>query len=62
MVKRYTITWRGERGAYFVSEPNWDGGEVVMASDYDALEAHLNERSAQLIEALRAQSDTEARL
>jgi hypothetical protein len=38
-VKRIKITWRD--GAYYVSEPAWDGGEVVPASDYDALAAQM---------------------
>jgi hypothetical protein len=41
MVKRIKVTWDGQRGAYFVSESCWDGGAVVMASDYDAAIAVL---------------------
>jgi hypothetical protein len=36
---RIKITWRD--GAYYVSEPAWDGGEVVPASDHDALAAQM---------------------
>lgn len=42
MIKRIDVHWDGERGAYFVSEPSWDGGTVVMASDYEALRFELS--------------------
>ena len=40
-VKRITLTWRN--GRYFVSEPNIDTCEIVLASDYTALEKVLRE-------------------
>jgi hypothetical protein len=36
---RFSIIWRGERGEYCVSLRNYDGGDVVNAEAYDALEA-----------------------
>jgi hypothetical protein len=35
MTTRIYVRWVGSEGRYKVSEPSWDGGEVVMASDYD---------------------------
>lgn len=40
-MKRIRITWRD--GAYYVSEPEWSGGDVVMASDHAAAVRELCE-------------------
>lgn len=40
-MKKIKVTWRD--GAYYVSEPCWDGGEVYMASDVDAQRDELLE-------------------
>jgi hypothetical protein len=43
--RRFTIRWvrpsNGGVGEYKVSIPNYDGGEVVEAEDYDRLETQL---------------------
>lgn len=41
MVKSFTISWDKYARAYKVSVPNYEGGEVVKADDYAALEARL---------------------
>jgi len=49
--ERIQVTWRD--GAYYVNKPSWDGGEVVMASDYDNVRSELLEAAKavyQLIE------------
>jgi hypothetical protein len=38
---RFSITWR--EGAYYVSVPEYDGGEVVTADEYDRLRAALEQ-------------------
>jgi hypothetical protein len=43
------ITWRGERGDYGVSIPEWEGGEVVRLQDYAALVAE-NRRLREALE------------
>jgi len=50
-MKTINITYRN--GAYYVSEPNWDGGEVVMASELD----RLRTSNAQLLAACKALVD-----
>jgi hypothetical protein len=34
---RFRISWSGTNYGYVVSVPNFEGGEVVMASEYDRL-------------------------
>lgn len=46
------ITWSGERGAYTVDRPNWDGGLVYEESTVAALRA----RHAELVAIARALS------
>jgi hypothetical protein len=41
--KRFNITWRENSASYGVSIPNFDGGEVVLASEYDKVAAALRE-------------------
>lgn len=48
-VKSFRVTWYSVFAAYKVSIPNWEGGEVVHRSDYDAL---LSQRGS-LVEALK---------
>lgn len=48
-LKRFTIRWDSPRAQYLVSEPCYDGGEVVNAEAYDA----LAKENAQLRKALR---------
>lgn len=44
---RITINYRGQYG-YGVSIPDWYGGEVVLASDYDKATALISELTDQL--------------
>jgi len=34
---RINVTWHTDNFEYRVDIPEWDGGEVVLASDYDTL-------------------------
>ncbi len=45
------VTWRGERGEYGVSVPEWEGGEVVSLADYNALRTLLDQARAEAAEA-----------
>lgn len=36
-VERIRVRWDGPAAQYRVDKANWDGGEVVMARDFDAL-------------------------
>ena len=57
-VERIQITWRD--GAYHVSKPAWNGGEVVQAEDYDRL--YCNDlRLRRVIAALAKRTEGEAR-
>jgi hypothetical protein len=48
---RFTIQWRESVSAYRVSIPNYGGGEVVAAEDFDRA---VEERDKLLCRALRA--------
>lgn len=52
--ERINITFYDNHGycGYKVSKPSWDGGEVVMASDYDALAARVVELEEALLTTL----------
>jgi hypothetical protein len=41
MPERINIRWDYEMCCYRVNKPNWDGGEVVDARDYDTETARL---------------------
>lgn len=36
-----SVIWRGDRGEYGVSIPDWDGGDVVSLDDYSTLQRAL---------------------
>ena len=38
-VQRIRVVWRDSQ--YRVNVPNWNGGEVVLAADYDSLKREL---------------------
>jgi hypothetical protein len=42
-VERFTIQWYGDLSCYKVSIPGFDGGEVILASTFDAHVAALKE-------------------
>lgn len=59
ILMRFNIKW--QRGAYYVSVPNYDGGEVVTADEVADLERRLAEATdliRQLLAALQSTKES----
>lgn len=57
--QRFSITWR--KGAYYVSIPEYQGGEVVFAEVHDKLKADLA-RSEKTVDVLESNARVQAKL